>query len=194
MSKLILASSSPYRKRQLASLGVEFRVVAPEVDESPYPGETPSELAQRLATLKATSVGKEYPESIVIGSDQTGICDEQRLQKPKTLNRALDMLLSYKSQTVCFYTAVVVIKTQHTKLCAVVETQVRFRDFTRSEAIKYIKLDRPLDCVGAFKSESCGSLLFESVCSEDPSALIGLPLIRTAEFLRYVGVNPLTSG
>ena len=192
MSKLILASSSQYRKQQLASLGFEFHVIAPEVDESPHPEEAPRELAQRLATLKATTVSKEFPDHIVIGSDQTGICNEQLLQKPKMLNRAVNMLLSYKNQTVCFYTAVTVLSPQCKLLSDVVKTQVRFRDFTQSEATRYIKLDDPLDCVGSFKSEAFGPLLFESVRSEDPSALMGLPLIRTAQFLREVGVNPLS--
>ena len=192
MYKLILASSSPYRKRQLASLGFEFRLIAPEVDESPQPEETPRELAQRLATLKAITVSKEFPDHIVVGSDQTGICNEQLLQKPKALNRAVDMLLSYKNHTVRFYTAVTVVNPQCSLLSDVVETQVKFRDFTQSEAARYIKLDDPLDCVGSIKSEALGPLLFESVRSEDPSALMGLPLIRTAQFLRAVGVNPLS--
>lgn len=192
MSKLILASSSPYRKRQLASLGFEFRVIAPEVDESPQPEDTPRELAQRLATLKAITVSKEFPNHTVVGSDQTGICNERLLQKPKALNRAVDMLLSYKNHTVNFYTSIAVVSPQHTLLSDVVETQVQFRDFTQSEAIRYIKLDNPLDCVGSFKSEALGPLLFESVRSEDPSALMGLPLIRTAQFLREVGFNPLS--
>ena len=191
MPDLVLASSSQYRKRQLSSLGYEFRAVAPDIDESPHPVEVPHAMAQRLATVKAETVAQNFPKSVVVGSDQTGICNGQLLLKPKVFEKALDMLLSFRGRTVTFYTAVVVLTPQQTNLCDVITTEVQFRNFTQSEAISYLKLDNPLDCAGAFKSEAHGPLLFQSVRSEDPTALIGLPMIRTSEFLRDVGINPL---
>ena len=191
MYDLILASSSRYRQQQLASLGYEFQSVAPEIDESPRPKETPYLIAKRLASLKAKSVAQKFPQSIVVGSDQTGICNGQLLEKPILIERAIEMLLSYRGQSICFYSAVVVLHPDGKELSDVVQTEVRFRDFTRREVMTYISLDEPLDCAGALKSEAHGSLLFKSVRSEDHTALIGLPLIRTAEFLRELGINPL---
>ena len=193
MYDLILASSSRYRQQQLASLGYKFHTVAPEIDESSSASETPHSIAKRLATMKATTVAQKFPESIVIGSDQTGICNGQLLVKPILFDKALDMLLSYRGQTVSFYTAVVVHHPKRKNLCDVVQTEVRFRDFTQNEANTYLTLDEPLDCAGALKSEAHGPLLFKSVRSEDHTALIGLPLIRTAEFLRELGINPLAT-
>lgn len=191
MYDLILASSSPYREQQLASIGYRFRTVAPEVAECPHAAESASSMAARFALLKARTVAAKFPKSIVVGSDQTGECKETLLVKPLVFDVALDMLLNYRGQTVSFFTAVVVLKPQQAELRDVVRTDVQFRDFTQSEAINYLSLDQPLDCAGAIKSEAHGSLLFKSVRSEDPTALMGLPLIRTAEFLRASGINPL---
>lgn len=188
---VILASTSPYRKQLLESIGVEFRTVAPGIDEQTHAGEPPRDVALRLASEKASAVAQTCPSSIVIGSDQTGSCNNRTLEKPEVFQRALEMLLSYRNQTVTFYTAVVVLSPNFSELHDVVSTEVDFRDFNREEAINYVNLDQPHDCVGAFKSEAHGSLLFASVRTEDPTALIGLPLIRTAAFLRTVGINPL---
>ena len=193
MFDLVLASSSEYRKRQLASLGFQFQTIAPDIEECPQAKEQPSALVLRLATLKARIVAQKLPQSVVIGSDQVGSCNGELLLKPIVFQKALSMLLSFRGQTVIFYSAVAVIAPQRKVLCDVITTVVQFRDFDRSEAMNYLQIDQPLDCAGAFKSEAHGSLLFRSVQSEDPSALIGLPLIRTAEFLRDVGINPLES-
>lgn len=191
MYDLILASSSRYRERQLASLGVQFRTVVPEVEECHQSEESARSIAERFALLKARNVAEKFPKSVVVGSDQTGVCNETLLVKPLVFDVALDMLLNYRGQNVSFFTAVVVLKPQQRELCDVIRTDVQFRDFTQNEAINYLTLDQPLDCAGAIKSEAHGSLLFKSVRSEDPTALIGLPLIRTAEFLRMSGINPL---
>lgn len=193
MLDLILASSSPYRQQQLASLGYRFRTVTPEIDEHPLPSETPSAIARHFATLKASKISKQFPNCVVIGSDQTGECNGHLLVKPNVFERAQEMLLSFRGQLVRFFSAVSVLNPTGKTLCDIVETEVQFREFSKSEAIHYLTLDQPLDCAGAIKSEAHGSLLFKSVRSEDPSALVGLPLIRTAEFLRECGINPLDS-
>lgn len=193
MYDLILASSSRYRQQQLASLGYQFRTVAPDIDEDPEPTETPSSIAQRFATLKATAVARKCPNSVVIGSDQTGVCNGKLLVKPGVFDKAQDMLLSFRGQSASFFTAVTVVGPKDKTLSDVIQTEVQFRDFSKSEATAYLTLDQPLDCAGAIKSEAHGPLLFKSVRSDDPTALVGLPLIRTAEFLREYGINPLES-
>ena len=191
MLDLVLASSSQYRQRQIASLGYRFRVATPDIDERPLPSETPSAIAQRVATMKAQVVAQQFPKCVVIGSDQTGVCNGRLLVKPKFFERAQDMLLSFRGQSVCFYTAVSVLDPGGKVLCDVVKTEIQFRDYTKSEVTAYLTLDQPLDCAGAIKSEAHGPLLFKSVRSEDPTAIVGLPLIRTSEFLRECGINPL---
>ena len=191
MHELVLASSSRYRKHQLASLGYRFRTVPPEIDERPLPSETPRIIARNFATLKARAVAQKFPNCVVIGSDQTGVCNGLLLVKPNGVERAQEMLLSVRGQSVCFFTAVTVLDPAGKTLRDVVETEVQFRDFSEGEAINYLTLDQPLDCAGAIKSEAHGPLLFKSVRSEDPTAIVGLPLIRTAEFLRECGINPL---
>ncbi len=191
MPDLVLASSSQYRQQQLASLGYRFRIATPNIDEQPLPSETPSAIAQRVATMKARVVAQKFPTCVVIGSDQTGMCNGRLLVKPKVFERARDMLLSFRGQSVCFYTAVAVLDPGGKTLCDVVKTEVLFRDYTKSEVAAYLTLDQPLDCAGAIRSEAHGPLLFKSVRSEDPTAIVGLPLIRTSEFLRECGINPL---
>lgn len=191
MRDLVLASSSQYRQQQLASLGYRFRVATPDIDERPLPSETPSAIAQRVATMKARVVAQKFPKCVVIGSDQTGVCNGRLLVKPNFFERAQEMLFSFRGQSVCFFTAVSVLEPGGKTLCDVVETKVQFRDFTKREAIAYLTLDQPINCAGAIKSEAHGPLLFKSVRSEDPTAIVGLPLIRTSEFLRECGINPL---
>ena len=191
MPDLVLASSSQYRQQQLASLGYRFRIAIPDIDERPLPSEAPSAIAQRVATMKARAVVRKFPKCVVIGSDQTGVCNGRLLVKPSVIERAQDMLLSFRGQSVCFFTAVSVLDPAGKTLCDVVKTEVVFRDFTKREVIAYLTLDQPMDCAGAIKSEAHGPLLLKSVRSEDPTAIVGLPLIRTSEFLRECGINPL---
>ena len=189
--KLILASKSPYRRQQLEGLGFSFEVDAADVDESRLPDESGRELTIRLARIKADTVAVRKPGCIVIGSDQVGVCKGEILTKPGNRKRALDYLMQYPGNTVNFETAVAVRSVEGTVLTDVVTTSIRFREFSSAEAERYIDLDEPYDCAGAIKSERHASLLFDWVRSDDPSALVGLPLIRTSDFLRRVGVNPL---
>ncbi len=188
--KLILASSSKYRKLLLQRYGIPFDCQSPEIDESPLPGESPAELVARLATQKAETISKENPQAIVIGSDQMAVFNGQIVGKPGSYDAALEQLTDFSGQLVEFLTAVSVqshhiqFREQHTD-----STRVLFRELEREEIERYLKKEKPFDCAGAFKAESLGIVLFESISSEDPTALVGLPLIRTAAMLRRAGLK-----
>lgn len=188
--KLILASSSKYRKMLLHRFGIPFDCRSPEIDETALNNESPDELVGRLSTQKAEAVSREYPRSVVIGSDQLAVFNGQIIGKPGTYQAALEQLTSFSGQVVEFLTAVSVLcdesnfKEQHTD-----RTRVHFRDLQHEEIERYLEMEKPFDCAGAFKAESLGIVLFESINSEDPTALIGLPLIRTAAMLRRAGLH-----
>lgn len=186
---LVLGSTSPYRRELLARLGLPFDVAAPAVDETPAPGEAPHALAQRLALAKAHDVAARHPQAIVIGSDQVADLHGQPLGKPGTHERALAQLQRMRGQTVVFHTALAVVCqatgfAQH-DMAAV---QVRFRDLDDEEIERYLRVEQPYDCAGSAKSEGLGIALLEAIDSDDPTALIGLPLIRTARLLRQAGL------
>lgn len=189
--KLILASMSRYRREQLTALGYTFEVVPANIDETSRTGESAHELTLRLARAKAETVAAQHPGCIVIGSDQVGVCKGEILTKPGNRQRALDCLMRYPNNTVTFETAVAVRSLDGKVHEDVIATTIKFREFDLIEAENYVDLDQPFDCAGAIKSERHAPLLFEWVRSDDPSALIGLPLIRTSSFLRLVGINPL---
>lgn len=187
---LVLGSTSPYRRELLARLGLPFDVAAPAVDETPAPGEAPHALAQRLALAKARDVAARHPQAIVIGSDQVADLHGQPLGKPGTHERALAQLQRMRGQTVVFHTALAVVCqatgfAQH-DMAAV---QVRFRDLDDEEIERYLRAEQPYDCAGSAKSEGLGIALLEAIDSDDPTALIGLPLIRTARLLRQAGLR-----
>ena len=188
--KLILASSSKYRKTLLQRFGIPFDCKSPDIDESQLPGESPVDLVARLATQKAETVSKENPQAIVIGSDQMAVFNGQIVGKPGSYDAALEQLTGFSGQLVEFLTAVSVqshhihFREQYTD-----STRVRFRTLEREEIERYLQKEKPFDCAGAFKAESLGIVLFESISSEDPTALVGLPLIRTAAMLREAGVK-----
>ena len=189
-SKLILASTSKYRKLLLQRLAIAFDCHAPDTDETPGPGESPSSLVSRLATQKALSVAKDYPEAIVIGSDQLAVLDGQIIGKPGNHQAALKQLSACSGRTVIFLTAVTV-SCQANGFCEQFTdtTSVDFRTLETGEIETYLEKEKPYDCAGSFKSESLGVVLFERVNSEDPSALIGLPLIQTSAMLRRAGLR-----
>ncbi|MCY3884719.1 MAG: Maf family protein [Gammaproteobacteria bacterium] len=189
--QLILATMSPYRREQLQSLGYSFRVVPAHIDETQHSNESAYDLTMRLAQLKAETVADLNPGCVVIGSDQVGVCDSEILTKPGNRENALACLMRYPGSLVRFETAVCVRAPDGKIFGDVVSTTIKFREFTPGEAERYVDLDKPFDCAGAIKSERHAPLLFESVCSDDPSALVGLPLIKTASFLRLLGINPL---
>jgi septum formation protein len=188
-SRVVLASQSPYRRELLGRLLSGFEVVAPRVDESRRPGESPPDLALRLARSKAAAVARLSPGSLVIGSDQVAALGDETLGKPGTPDRAVDQLLRCAGQLVEFHTAVCVAGPDgepelfHTDL-----TRVRFRPLQRHEAERYVAADQPLDCAGSFKAERRGVLLLESIESRDPTAIQGLPLIWLGGALQSRGV------
>ncbi len=186
---LILASTSPYRRELLSRLGQPFQVVAPGVDETPLPGETPSALAQRLALAKAMAVAREHPNAVVIGSDQVADLGGKALGKPGTHERATAQLQAMRGQTVIFHTAlaVVCIATGFSEV-DLAPVEVKFRDLSDAEIATYLHREQPYDCAGSAKSEGLGIALLTHIHNDDPTALIGLPLIRTCRMLRAAGV------
>jgi septum formation protein len=187
---LILGSTSRYRRELLTRLRLDFEVAAPQVDETPQPGETPATLALRLALAKAADVAARWPQAIVIGSDQVADLDGEPLGKPGTHERAVAQLRRMSGRTVIFHTALAVVCQatgfQQTDLAPV---QVRFRRLNDGEIERYLHAETPYDCAGSAKSEGLGIALLDAIDSDDPTALIGLPLIRTARLLRAAGLT-----
>ena len=187
---LILASTSRYRAEALSRLGLPFTTADPRIDETPLPAESPDTLALRLAHAKAAQVARLHPEAVVIGSDQVGHCAGRLLTKPGNLQRAVDQLCAASGHTAEFYTAVAVHQGERAE-AQVVPTELAFRVFSERQARAYAQKDQPWDCAGSFKAESLGIALFQRVSSQDPTALIGLPLIATVSLLSRFGISPL---
>ncbi len=187
--RLILASTSPYRRALLERLRVPFDCVAPDADETPRAGESALDLSQRLARTKAESVASRFPDAVVIGSDQVAVLGERKLGKPGTVERCIEQLTLSSGREVAFVTAVCVANGRaRSGDFHVDRTVVRFRELTRAEIERYIAADNPLDCAGGFKAESLGIALFERIESEDPTGLTGLPLIWLCGALRRAGI------
>ena len=190
--RLVLASSSRYRRELLARLGIEFHSASPDVDETPLLGEAPAALVLRLAAAKASKVAEGEAHAVVVGSDQVAVHEGKVLGKPGTVANAEAQLARLSGQRVDFLTGVALLNTDTGRLQTHTDrTTTTFRRLSRDEIRRYVELDQPLDCAGAIKSESRGVMLFERVETEDPSAAIGLPLIRLAALLRNEGINPL---
>lgn len=190
--KLILASSSIYRKELLGRLGVPFESISPQVDETPLPDEQPEQLALRLAQAKALALAKEHPNAYVIGSDQVLDLHGAALGKPHDHERALAQLMLLQGESVRFHTAVCISFQNQVKLANVI-TAVTFKKLKESDLENYLLKDQPYDCAGSAKSEALGIALLERVTSDDPTALVGLPLITVATFLQELGLNVLAS-
>jgi septum formation protein len=187
--RLILASTSVYRRELLARLRVPFECLAPGCDEARLPDEPAAALASRLARLKADTVAARHPGSIVIGSDQVAVRGDDLLGKPGTVARCTEQLLLSSGREVAFLTAVHVVDVRHGHAEAHLDrTLVRFRTLDAGEIARYVAADQPLDCAGGFKAESLGIGLFERIDSADPTALTGLPLIWLSGALRRAGI------
>jgi septum formation protein len=190
--QLILASTSVYRRELLTRLRLPFSVVASHVDETPQPGESPQHLACRLALAKARSVAQLHPQAVVIGSDQVADLDVHPLGKPGTHDRAVTQLQAMRGKTVVFQTAVAVVCLEsgfaQTELAQV---KVKFRHLSDSQIEAYLQAEQPYDCAGSAKSEGLGIALLERIDNDDPTALIGLPLIRTCQMLEAAGMRVL---
>ena len=189
---LILGSTSRYRRELLARLRVPFEVVSPDVDETPLTGEAPQALATRLALAKAKAVAALHPQAVVIGSDQVADLNGEPLGKPGTHERAVRQLQRMRGQTVVFQTAVSVVclerQFEQTELAQI---KVRFRDLSDADIEAYLRAEEPYDCAGSAKSEGLGIALLDAIDNDDPTALIGLPMIRTARMLRAAGIDLL---
>lgn len=193
-NKLILGSTSPYRRELLSRLRLPFDVISPEVDETPLPQEKPDALACRLALAKAKAVAQKHPNAVVIGSDQVADLNGTPLGKPGNHDRAVQQLKVMRGQTVIFQTAVAVVCVErHFEKVSLTQIRVRFRDLSDDEIQNYLLAEKPYDCAGSAKSEGLGIALLDAIESDDPTALIGLPLIRTTRLLREAGVELLHS-
>ena len=189
---LILASTSVYRRALLQRLRLPFTVQASDVDETPLPHESPKQIACRLALAKAHSVAATHPHAVVIGSDQVADLDGQALGKPGNHARAVAQLQAMRSKTVVFQTAVAVVCQElafaQTELAQV---KVRFRDVSDAQIEAYLQAETPYDCAGSAKSEGLGIALLECIDNDDPTALVGLPLIRTCQMIEAAGIKVL---
>ena len=189
MPEIILASTSPYRRELLARLRLPFTTAKPHVDETRLPGEAPAALASRLALAKAQAVAAQHPAAIVIGSDQVAHIGDEIFSKPGTAERARAQLRQMSGQTVLFQTALALIRQQDGIVLQESEpTEVRFRTLTDAEITRYVEMEQPLDCAGSAKAEALGISLLDALTSDDPTAIIGLPLIRLTRMLRTLGV------
>lgn len=187
---LVLASTSPFRRELLQRLGVTFETLAPDVDETRRQGETPEALVLRLSEAKARAGASQYPDALIIGSDQVAVCGDEVLGKPGNHAAACVQLRRLAGQRVSFLTGLCLYDAaSDTVLVDLIPYQVVFRRLTDQQIDRYLKIEQPYNCAGSFKSEGLGISLFESMHGEDPNALIGLPLIRLTSWLNTSGIN-----
>ena len=191
----MLASGSRYRRELLKRLGVPFKSVSPNVDEAALAAEMPRQTAVRLARAKAAAVGKKHPSAWIIGSDQVADLDGQAIGKPGTHERATEQLRAMRGRSAVFQTAVAVVRRSiGYERVLVAPVTVRFRPLGDAEIEHYLRAEQPYDCAGSAKCETLGIALLDAIESDDPTALVGLPLIRTCALLREAGIDPLSSG
>ncbi len=190
--RLILASTSPYRRELLERLRIPFEAHSPGTDETPLPGETPAALAERLSLAKARSLASRFPDAVVIGADQVADVDGVAIGKPGDHASAVEQLRAMSGRTIVFQTALAVVR-EATGFAQVqrAPVSVRFRTLSDAEIEFYLRTEQPYDCAGSAKCETLGIALLDAIDSDDPTALVGLPLIRTAALLRAAGLDPL---
>ena len=189
-NKIILASSSPYRRQLLDRLHLDYECHSPNIDESINDGEQARDYVCRLAQAKAQSIAEKYPQAVVIGSDQCALLDDEILGKPGSHARALEQLRRAQGKTVVFHTGVCVLSLER-RYCAVddVPFEVEFRNLTDKQLKHYLEVEQPYDCAGSFKAEGYGACLFSALRGDDPNALIGLPLLRLTTMLERAGIE-----
>jgi septum formation protein len=194
--RLILGSSSVYRKELLSRLGIPFEVAVPDIDESPLAGEAPETTALRLAQAKAAAIAAKHPGALVIGSDQVATLDGEQIGKPGTHENALKQLQTMRGKRVIFHTALCLLDGRKNGKDAIqfenVQTFVTFRDLPDAELDAYLKIEQPYDCAGSARNEAMGIAILEKIESDDPTALTGLPLIALTTMLRKAGVPLFT--
>ena len=191
--RLVLASTSPYRRELLSRLGVPFEVAAPDVDETPLAGESPDETAQRLSVLKARAVAERFPDALIVGSDQVALLEGVQLGKPGSHDNAVAQLLAMRGKALEFHTALTLLnaRTGHVQT-ANVPVRLVMRDYSDAQIEAYLRKDQPYNCCGSARSESLGIALIARYETEDPNALVGLPLIKLTEMLANEGLDVLT--
>ena len=189
---IVLASSSPYRQELLSRLGLPFDSVSPDVDESPMPDESPRTLVARLARLKARAVASLRPRALIVGSDQVAVLEDRIMGKPGDHDANVRQLRLAGGRSVRFLTGVALLNSASGAMqCDVVEYRVHFRSLDEAQAEAYVRAEKPYDCAGGFRAEGLGIALFQRMEGEDPTALIGLPLIALVSMLKREGVDPL---
>ncbi|GAA4405468.1 Maf-like protein [Advenella faeciporci] len=192
VSRLILASSSRYRKEMLERLRLPFEAISPDIDETPHPGETPARLALRLSVEKAMAIAANHPDSIIIGSDQVATLDGSPIGKPGNFDAAKKQLQALSGQCVEFHSALAVTDGSRTESADII-TRCYFRQLSDAEIVHYLEIEKPFDTAGSAKAEGLGITLMEKMESDDPTSIIGLPLITLARMLRSFGINPTLS-
>ncbi len=188
MQPIVLASTSRYRRELLSRLRIPFEVAAPGIDEAALPGEAPEAAARRLALAKAQAIAATRPDAIVIGSDQVADVDGAPLSKPGTHDAALAQLERMQGRSIVFHTALAVVHGAHAQVDSI-PTTVHFRTLPRAALEAYLNAEQPYDCAGAAKIEALGIALVDAVQADDPTALIGLPLIRLTSMLAACGID-----
>lgn len=192
MQQLILGSSSPFRAELLTKLGLSFIQVSPDIDESRFDNETPQQLVERLARLKAQEIAKTYPDALIIGSDQVAVINDEILGKPDNHENALQQLQKASGKQVVFYTGLALLDAKKENLQTLVEPfSVYFRTLSDKQIDFYLRQEQPYQCAGSFKSEGLGISLFTRLEGNDPNALIGLPLIQLINLLNQAGIDVL---
>lgn len=189
MPRLVLASTSAYRRELLTRLHLPFEIASPDADETALPGETPVATAERLSIAKARAVALRFPDALIIGSDQVAYLESQRFGKPLTRERAIEQLRAMRGRTVIFHTGLCLLDSNSGRfqVCGV-PTEVAFRQLSDAEIERYLDKEQPYHCAGSAKSEGLGICLLDSMRGDDPNALIGLPLIALCGMLRNEGV------
>lgn len=193
MTPLILASTSPYRRELLTRLGLPFECVAPDIDETPLAGEAPDATAERLSLAKAVAVADRFPDALIIGSDQVALLEGRQLGKPGNFANAFAQLQSMRGRALEFHTALTLLNARsgHAQTTTV-PVRLVMREYSDAQIAAYLEKDQPYNCCGSAKSESLGIALIARYETEDPNALVGLPLIRLTEMLAHEGVDVLT--
>lgn len=189
---ITLASSSPFRKELLTKLFDNFNTFAPEIDETPLPAEGVKDMVARLSLEKAQAVADKFPEHLVIASDQSAELNNQPLGKPENFDKALEQLKNQQGKTIKFYTGLAIYNPLDKKFYEALDvTKVTFRQLSESQLINYLNKEKPFNTAGSFKSEGLGIALFDKLETQDPNALVGLPLIELTKILDKIGLSPI---
>ena len=190
MPPLILASTSPFRAELLTRLGLPFSTFAPDIDETPLPGETPIDMVTRLTRAKAAAAIDAFPQHLIIASDQCAICDQEILGKPGNHERAIAQLSRFSGKRITFLTGLCLLNSQTGRAQTdCVPFHVHFRPLKTGQIDRYLHAEKPYNCAGSFKSEGLGITLFQKMEGDDPNALVGLPLIRLTDFLASENIH-----